>query len=211
MAHWRKSALQERSKETETALAHAARELLSTHSFAEIRVNDVARHAGISVGGFYARYQGKNALLHLADIDFLDDCRSAFDEAIPETFAGDIEKLLRAFVTVMVDQFNKHRQTIVQAMKYANDDDNKEFRGRATAFNEHVHGRMRLLLRSREAVINHIDVDVAVNMAIFIVSAAARSAVLFGHLSTYPVELSRIALIDELVRNASRYLRGGVA
>ena len=86
MATWRKKALQSRSKDTEKALAHAARELLSNRSFSEIRVDEVAREAGLSVGGFYARFQGKNALLHLADIDFLEDSVMAFEAVIPENF-----------------------------------------------------------------------------------------------------------------------------
>ncbi len=72
MANWRKTAIQSRSKATERALSRAARELLNEKSFTDIRVDEVARNAGVSVGGYYARFKGKSALLHLADIDFLD-------------------------------------------------------------------------------------------------------------------------------------------
>ncbi len=209
MAFWRKSALQARSKETEKALARAARELLSLRSFSEIRVDEVARHAGISVGGFYARFQGKNALLHLADIDFLDDCIAAFDEAVPEDFEGDLDELLRAFVTVMVRQFAKHRDTMVQAMKFAAENDTSEFRKRATAFNNYVHGRLRDVMAKHAEAIVHRDHSVAINMTIFIASAAAREAVLKGALSSYPIDLSLEQLIDELVANATLYLKGG--
>lgn len=208
MADWRKKTHQARSKETEEALASAARALLETQSFADIRVDEVARRAGISVGGFYARFQGKSALLHLADIDFLDDCIAAFDVVVPEDFQGTLDELLRAFITVMVEQFDKHRDTIVQIMKYASDKDILDFRQRATGFNNYVHGRLRGIMARYADEIVHPDPSIAINMTIFIVSAAARAAVLHGALSTYPIEMSFDGLIDELVANGSRYLRG---
>lgn len=210
MTVWRKKTYQKRSKETEDALARAARELLETRSFADIRVDEVARHAGISVGGFYARFQGKNALLHLADIDFLDDSVAAFDSVIPEAFEGSLDALLRDFITVMVRQFSKHRDTVVQIMKYASEDDILDFRERATKFNDYVHGRMRAIMARHALYITHPDPSIAINMTIFIASAAARAAVLQGALSTYPIELSVDGLIDELVLNALLYLKGSI-
>lgn len=211
MADWRKDAVQARSKETEEALAQAARELLATRSFPDIRVDEVARRAGLSVGGYYARFKGKNALLHLADIDFVEDCIAAFDDAVPEQFEGNLAELLRAFVTVMVEQFDIHRDTIVQVMKFAAEDDRSVYRQRATAFNNHVHGRLRTLIARHADEIDHPDLSVAINMAIFMASAAAREAVLKGALSAYPIDMGREALIDELVRSAVRYLKGGNA
>ena len=210
MPTWRKKASQARSKETEEALAHAARELLGTRSFTDIRVDEVARHAGISVGGFYARFNGKSALLHLADIDFLDDCVAAFDAVIPEEFDGSLDELLHAFITVMVQQFDKHRDTLIQIMKHASEEDVLDFRQRATEFNNYVHGRLRAKMTEHSDEIAHQDPAIAINMTIFIASAAARAAVLQGALSTYPIELNWDELIEELVSNASRYLKGGV-
>lgn len=211
MPSWRKSARQARSKETENALARSARELLSSRSFSEIRVDEVARHAGVSVGGFYARFHGKNALLHLADIDFLDDCVAAFDYVIPEEFDGSLDDLLRAFITVMVHQFHKHRSTIVQAMKFADADASSDFRQRATEFNDYVHGRLRKIMARHSDEIPQPDPSIVINMTIFIASAAAREAVLKDALSAYPIELDTDGLINELVTNASLYLKGGGA
>ena len=211
MASWRKKALQARSKETENALARAARELLSSRSFSEIRVDEVARQAGISVGGFYARFEGKNALLHLADIDFMDDCVSAFNAVIPEDFNGSLDDLLRAYITVMVRQFDKYRDSIVQAMKFAAEDDTSDFRKRATEFNSFVHGRLRTIMARQSEAIAHPNPSIAINMTIFITSAAARAAILHGSLSAYPIVLSTDELINELVTNASLYMKGGIA
>jgi len=206
---WRKSPAQERSRRAEDTLARVARELLAKRTYTEIRVEEVARKAGISVGGFYGRFKGKSALLHLADIDFLDACLAAFDRAVPEEFSGTPEEIFRRFVSVMVRQFRVHKGAILQAMRHADEGDLSGFRARAAAFNEHVHGRLRRLLGQCEARIRHPEPPRAVNLAIFFASSAARDAVLRGSLATYPVTLSDEELVNEIVRAANRYLTGG--
>ena len=134
----------------------------------------------MSVGGFYARFIGINALLHLADIDVLDDCLIAFDTAVPEDYNGGLDDGLRAFVTVMLRQFDKHREAIVQAQNFMAEDDNSDFRQRATEFNNFVHGRLRTITARHSDAITLPDVSVAINITIFIASAAAREAVLKG-------------------------------
>jgi AcrR family transcriptional regulator len=174
-------------------------------------VEDVARRAGISIGGFYGRFKGKSALLHLADIDFLDACLEAFDRAVPEDFQGTLEETLHCFVSVMVGQFNEHRQAILQAYRHADDGDAQGFRERATEFNDHVHGRLRRLLSRHETGIHHRAPDTAINLAIFFASSAARDAVLRGSLAAYPVDLTEEDLVNEIALAATRYLTGGAS
>ncbi len=206
MTNWRKKAVQSRSRSTEKALARAARELLDDKGFEQTRVDEVAQRAGTSVGGFYARFKGKSALLHLADIDFIDACLEAFDEAVPEDFDGDIFDLLRSYIRVMVFQFDKHRDSILQVLRHASEDESGEFRLRTTEFNNKIHGRMRKLLMLRKISIAHPDPEFAINMTLFMASAAAREAVLRNALHAYPVDISLEELIDVLVSSASLYL-----
>jgi AcrR family transcriptional regulator len=57
------TAQQDRSRATEERILDAAESLLSEHSFDELAVTGIARAAKISVGGFYSRFEGKEALL----------------------------------------------------------------------------------------------------------------------------------------------------
>jgi AcrR family transcriptional regulator len=205
---WRKVALQRRSRDSERALARAARDLLSERPYPEIRVEEVAQRAGVSVGGFYGRFRSKAALLHLADLDFMETCLEAFDIEVPEDLEEAPDGVLRRFVTVMVQQFRIHRQPILQAMRHADEDAAAAFRERAMAFNSHVHGRLRRLLGRSLASFDHTNPTQAVNMAIFFASSAARDAVLRGSLAAYPVTLNDDELTDEIVLAATRYLRG---
>jgi AcrR family transcriptional regulator len=206
---WRKAPVQGRSKRAEKSLARAARDLLAERPYAEIRVEEVARRAGISVGGFYGRFRGKSALLHLADIDFLDECLWAFDQTLPEEFSGTLEEILHRFVTVMVQQFRIHKQGILQAWRHADQGDAMGFRERADRFNQHVHGRLRSLLGEHGQAIHHPVPDTAINLAIFFASSAARDAVIRGSLAAYPISITEEELIEEIVHAGTRYLSGG--
>lgn len=56
-------AQQARSRATEERILDAAERMLADRSFDDLAVMEIAREAGISVGGFYSRFEGKDALL----------------------------------------------------------------------------------------------------------------------------------------------------
>jgi len=205
---WRSAARQDRSRRTERALARAANRLLSSRPFEQITVADLARAAGISVGGFYRRFRDKRAVLHLADLGFIDDCRQALDDAFddPALATQPLADVVRAYVRVMVTKFREHRLAILQVVRNADPADARVYRERATAFNDHVHGRFREAIAARRAELTHPDPEVATNLAIFFASAAARDAIWRGSLAAYPIEIDDARLIDEITRAFLAYL-----
>lgn len=205
---WRTGARQQRSRDTESAVIRAAAALLAERPFDTIRVADIARQAGISVGGFYRRFRDKRALLHLADQGFLDDCARALDEALsaPRVAGLALARVVHAYVSVMIDKFREHRVAILQVMRHASPADAEAYRRRAALFNARAHGRFRALIRERGAEISHPDPETAMNLAIFFASAAARDAVWRGSLAAYPIAVSDRELADEITRSFLAYL-----
>lgn len=206
---WQHGARQRRSRRTEEALARSALRLLRERPFEQIRVEDLTRRANVAVGTFYRRFRDKRALLHLADMGFLNDCRAAFDDAMSDArmHGRTLEEIVAAYLTVMVTKFREHRVEIVQVMRHADSADAEEYAARAQAFNAHVHGRFRELLARHVSTMTHPDLATALNLAIFFASAAARDAVWRGNLKAYPIRLTDDALIAELTRAFVAYLR----
>ena len=182
--------------------------LLAERPFEAIRVTDVARRAGVSVGGVYRRFRNKRALLHLADLGFIDDCRQAFERALsPRRTAGrPLAWIVATYVTVMITKFREHRVAILQVQRHADPADAALYRARAREFNDHVHGRLRDLIRERSGEIAHAEPEIAMNFAIFFASAAARDAVWRGSLQAYPVAVDDARLIAEITRAFLSYL-----
>ena len=57
--------MQPRSRESQQRLMDAAARLLDQRSWGSMSIADIAREAGMSVGGFYARFRSKDALLQV--------------------------------------------------------------------------------------------------------------------------------------------------
>ena len=208
-ARWRTDARQVRSQRTEAALSNAARRLLTEQPFERITVTDLTQRAGVAVGTFYRRFRDKRALLHLADMGFIDDTLAEFDRVMSnERMRGkSLEEIVTTYVTVMIAKFREHKTVILQVQRNADPDDRAEYARRAKAFNDHVHGRFRELLRRHAATVRHPDLELALNLAIFFASAAARDAVWRDSLRAYPITIDDDGLITQIVRAFLSYLR----
>jgi AcrR family transcriptional regulator len=201
-------ARQERSRRAAEAIARAARSLLADRQFDELSVAEVARAAGTSVGGFYARYAHKSALLEVLHATVLDEMRTAFDDALSavDTPTHGAHAAIHAYVATMVTQFRQHRREILQIRQHARVDRTGDHGRRVAEFNAHVHGRVRALLRARSTEIGHPDPAFAIDFGLFTASAAAREAVLAGSVAAYPIEVDDERLIREIARTWASYL-----
>ena len=199
---------QSRSQRTSDAITAAGHALLRERDFDDVSVAEIAERAGVSVGGFYARFEGKEALLHSLSAEVISDCATSLERALSPGRMKDasVEDVIRAYVRVMIRKFREHRNAIVQVRRHARAGD--PVHGLAVRdFNDRVHGRLRALLHERENMIGHPDPDTAINMGLFVVSAAAREAVLADSLRAFPVKVSDELLITELTRTYVAYLR----
>jgi AcrR family transcriptional regulator len=196
---------QRRAERTSEAVASAALKALQTRDYEQISVAELAERAGISVGGFYARYQSKEALLPVLAAYVLDDCRTALDAALEAVADGSIESIVGAYADTMVRKFREHRHAAIQLRRHARGGD-----GRVAAalreFNDHVHDRLRVLLKARRDTIGHPDPDMAIEFGLFAASASAREAILAESLSVYQARIDDTALTAELTRAWVAYL-----
>lgn len=195
---------QRRAVQTTEALVLTALGALQHRDFSDITVAELAEGAGISVGGFYARFNSKDALLPVLAAHVLDDCRLALDAALDA--AGDsIESIVRAYNATMVTKFREHRHAVIQLRRHARDGDNRV--GSAVReFNAQVHQRLRSMLQERRAEIGHPNPDIAIEFGLFAASASAREAVLADALQSNHANMDDQLLVDELTRSWLNYL-----
>ena len=199
---------QERSRRTELAIASALSALLREESFADISVADIAARAGVSVGGFYARFPSKDALLGLVELDILEEFeRTAATELDPARFRGEgLSAIAHAYAALLVTSFRARGPEIVQVLRYTRKGSATEERLRA--FNVAVHDRMRELLSAHLGEIRGADPLLTINLGLFFASATAREAVLTRNLEVYPVSITDQQLAAEIGRAFYCYLAG---
>jgi AcrR family transcriptional regulator len=198
---------QSRSRATRDAIVTAGLALLSGRDFDQVSVAEIAARAGISVGGFYARFRSKDALLEAVAAEVIADCTAAIDRALaPARMIGaTVDEVIRAYINTMIRKFREHRDPILMILRHARSG-GPERQAAVRRFNNHVHGLLRGLLSDRRRDIAHPDPDLAVNMGLFLVSAAAREGVLGDNLRAYPVRITDDLLVTELTRVYVAYL-----
>jgi len=207
---WVRRPQQSRSQRTEEKIVEAALSLLEQEKFDEITVAEIARKAGISVGGFYARFPSKESLLHWFDESFVED----FVREGMELFATDrwegkgICDIIRAYLAMGAARFRKHRGLLAQITLRARGTPDESFRNRIQRVNHELHSRFRGLLLERKGQMGHPDPAFAIDLGLNVVSAALRETMLFADFSRpsfRPVAPDK--LVEELTALYCAYLQ----
>ena len=80
---------QRRSRETRDRLLQATRELLEERTFEDLTIQQIATRAGCSVGAFYGRFEGKEAILpQLLQMHYAEVEREVSAAFRPEAWVG---------------------------------------------------------------------------------------------------------------------------
>jgi AcrR family transcriptional regulator len=202
-------ARQARSRRTTERITAAALALLERKSFAQLSVAEIARKAGVSVGGFYARFPSKDALLQYFDVTVVEGIlerarRELDDERLSRASAREV---VDTYVTLAVRTFREHRQVLQQVALRSRTSRDPAFRERIRAANRFLHGRFRALLEQRRGEIGHPDPARSIDLGLTFVSATMREYVLFAEFRPDFAPISDKHLVRELTDAFCAYLQ----
>ena len=202
-------ARQERSRRTADRIVAAALDLLGSHTVDQLAVAEIAARAGVSVGGFYARFPGKEALFHYLNVEVIERVVSRARELLaPAAVAGlDARAVIHRFVDMAVRSFREHRRVLQQVSLRSRTSQDSSFRERVLALNVELHDLFRSALREKLAGIRHPDPERAMDVALTAVSGAMREYVLFAEYRPQFEPIDDERLIAELVDLFCSYLR----
>ncbi|MFG0284303.1 MAG: TetR/AcrR family transcriptional regulator [Phycisphaerales bacterium JB039] len=199
---------QERSRETYERILDAVERLLLDRDFAQLRIEDALAEADVSIGSFYARFSGKEALLpalverYRVDVERLmqaPELRLAAD--------ASLEARAKAFVQTRVRRFQRRKgllRALVIEQRRSPGPHHRELQEVARRANEQV---VALFMPRAQEI--HGDARQTILRAMYFVSAICRDRILFGaspHASVAPLPLSQLEA--ELTRLMLGYLRG---
>jgi AcrR family transcriptional regulator len=172
-------------------------------------VAEIARKARVSVGGFYARFPSKAALLQYFDAAIVEGILARADRELdPERLAAaDARAVVTAYVRLAVRTFRRHRVVLQQVALRSRTSADAAFQERVRAANAFLHGRFRLLLEQRRGEIGHPDPRAAIDLGLTFVSGAMREYVLFAEFRPDFAPLGDARLVRELADAFCAYLR----
>ncbi len=197
---------QARSQETLYRILDAAEALIEEKGLADASIPEIARRAGSSVGGIYARLRDKNELLRALEERFFNELSVRLEDLTsPERWNdAPIAEIARTGVAELVTVF-RERRALIQAFIFRAVQD-PEFREDGLRFRRKVSDRFIALLRPRFAEVAHPDPEVAVDLGVQFAIGLVQQIALFGELPVRTRPLSDAELIEELTRNFLAYV-----
>jgi AcrR family transcriptional regulator len=194
-----------RSQQTLFRILDAAEELIAEKGLADASIPEIVRRAGSSVGGFYARFRGKNEMLRALEERFFDDLRQRVDKLTdPERWvAAPIDLILRGCVQELVDTF-RAREGLIRAFTFRASQAPK-FIEEDRQFREGVSKQLTALLSTRFDEFNHPDPELAIELAVQLAFGLMHQLAISGEFRVGQRRLTDEDLVDELTRNFHAY------
>jgi AcrR family transcriptional regulator len=203
---WVRAPLQDRSKRTLERLLDAAEEIIRTRGVAALTIPAVAQAAQSSVGSFYGRFPDKGALLRTLHERACEQSVATAEVALdPARWEGvPTEAVIRAFATFAVHLFAERRPMMLAfSAELAGDAGFAERRARTAAG---IARALRGILLGRRAAIGHPAPELAVDMALRLVTGVLEQRNGLDAGGVPEVEIADEVLIDELTRAVLGYL-----
>jgi AcrR family transcriptional regulator len=201
---------QPRSRQTEERILRAFGELLAESRFEDVSVQQVAGRAGVSVGGFYARFGSKDdLLLHLLYAGYVREAADIAARVLdPARWEGaGIAPIAQAYFTLMLDAAHGHSGVLRELVQRTRANPETVADSVAwNAFRHSVHDPFLRLIAARMDEVDHADPELALRFGFSACSSALRETLLFGHMVPSAGAVDEPTLARELARMFCRYL-----
>lgn len=175
-------ARQERSQRTLDSILEAAGALAIRDGLGELTVGDVVEEAGVSTGSFYARFAGREALVHYLENHFWQGVEERWRRYLePGRWRGATpEALIGALVRDVSQRYAEGGRELRAFLLHAVANPDEKPLRRVLAVEEAVALRVSELLAPAHGAISHPDPAAACAFATAELLAALRADVLAG-------------------------------
>lgn len=132
---WVRLPAQDRSQRTLLRLLDATERLLAERPFEAISIQDVVREARSSVGSFYARFEGKEALLHALDERYLREGLATTESRVAEIVeqSRDLDEAMEALYRMLIRAHSERHGLLRALVLHARTHPNPAFQKRGDA------------------------------------------------------------------------------
>lgn len=188
-------------------MTDSARRTLETKSFEEATLTELVSGAGVTTGAFYARFEGKTALLDHLERGAYEDLRERLVAAASEQQpARTVEEGIRRYLTAMAYLYREHGG-VVRSIIAASRSDPARNRRRMEFTGEMIARGVASIIELAGRI-RHPDPPRAVKIALLFATSALRDVVLFDEdwLARSGDGLTDAELVDELTLAALAYL-----
>ena len=195
-----------RSERTRERLLRAAEKLILEKGLADASVPEIARRAGSSVGGCYARFADKGALLRALEERFFGEMEERVARLADAGRWGDapIATIAGACAAELVHVFRERRNLIAAFLHFSTRD--PELLADAIRFRAVTAERIAGLLLPRRHELRHPEPRLAIDLGVQFAFALMLQLVIVGDVHAGGRTLRDSELVDEIARNFLAYI-----
>ncbi len=200
---------QDRSRRTLERMLDAAVDLMDEGTFEKARVTEVVSRAGCSVGAFYARFSGKEALFLAAQDHFFGRLEDVIEGLIDaERWKGrTLEYRVRGVLDEVRTIFHKHAGILAATSLHLRSRNDAESLARGRKLNRTAWSRIGSVFLACRSEMSHPDPDQAVAVSLSFTFSAMRERIVFGKTELVPLQISNRGFVEELARACLAYLQ----
>jgi AcrR family transcriptional regulator len=198
---------QARSRATLDRIANAALELMEEGGVENATIGAIVERAGASVGSFYARFPGKDDLIHYLQDRIWAEATERWDEALAaqDWSSLSLESVVEGVVGLLLRSFQAdYHQREILGRERRQDDEGAR---RVFAFHQHILATVTPLIMAHRAQIEHPNPDWALRLGYrFAVGSIREVLELEAVVGVVDGAASADALVPELARAWVSYL-----
>jgi AcrR family transcriptional regulator len=204
---WIRAPVQDRSQRTLERILDATELLLDNRPFDKVSVSEIAKEAKASVGSFYARFDGKAALLYALHERYIEESRATTEKALaPEQWAAvTLEELTRQMVSFLL-MFHREHQGLRRALVMIQTTD-EQVRQRSASLASFVVDCLARLLESRRSEIRRPDITLAADFVHRVVFSLLDQITIYGPNSPTSKPMADEVLVEEMTQICLAYLQ----
>lgn len=179
---------QPRSQHTLERILSSSTAQIAEQSYDELTIAGIAARAQISVGGFYSRFQNKEALFTALQVRLGEETQDRLNDALSNDWSStSLHDLLHFIVTNNAEIYKKYRGvlTVVHMRTRVLHTDGEEIREIQT-YNNKIVAQLEILLLRKRQEINHRRPRLAIRTAIACMASMLRDAIVLNDTSLYP-------------------------
>jgi len=197
---------QTRSERTLYRILDVAEELIQEKGVNGVSIPEIARRAGSSVGGFYARFRDKNELLRALEEQFFEELSARLSRlADAQRWArAEVPEIVAACVAELV-AVARERHHLMTAFLLRGIQD-PALRAGAIEFRQKVAGSLTALFLARSPAPNHPDPALAIDLAVQLAFGLIQQRAVLGETRAAGRKLGDQELQRELARVFLSYL-----
>jgi len=178
---------QARSHNTLERILSSSTELISEQSYDDISISDIANRANISVGGFYSRFENKDALLAELLTRLGHETQSKITEALSTDWSNTSLYDLTLFIVLnnarLYEKYRGALKAIYLKTRVLPDPANDGVR---FAYNDKIVAQLETLLLVKAEQIPHPQPGEVIRIAIACMTSMLRDAIVFRDTSLFP-------------------------